>query len=78
VLHQLTATLEAMRARGREPDFVILSAPAAPDASTGSNATELAALGIARPITVLGRDREADIEPLVDALLASNRGTLGD
>jgi dethiobiotin synthetase len=78
VLHQLTATLEAMRARGREPDFVILSSPAVPDASTGTNAAELAALRITRPIAVLGRDREADIEPLANALLASTRRTLGN
>jgi dethiobiotin synthetase len=78
VLHQLTATLEAMRARGREPDFVILSAPAVPDASTGTNAAELAALRITRPIAVLGRDREADIEPLANALLGSTRLTLGN
>jgi dethiobiotin synthetase len=71
VLHQLTATLEAMRARGREPDCVVLSAPAVPDASTGSNAAELAALNITRPIAVLGRNREADIAPLAAALLRS-------
>jgi dethiobiotin synthetase len=71
VLHQLTATLEAMRARGREPDCVVLSAPAAPDASTGSNAAELTALSITQPIAVLGRNREADIAPLADALLGS-------
>jgi dethiobiotin synthetase len=70
VLHQLTATLEAMRARGREPDFVVLSAPGHSDPSTGSNAAELAALGIARPIAALGRGHEADIEPLAHALLA--------
>lgn len=73
VLHQLTATLEAMRARGRGPDFVVLSASGHPDASSGSNAAELAALGIARPVAVLGRDREVDIEPLAHALLAGAR-----
>jgi len=70
VLHQLTATLEAMKARGRQPDFVVLSAPETPDASTGTNAAELEKLGIARPAAVLGRHREADVEPLVRALFS--------
>lgn len=78
VLHQLTATLEAMRARGREPDCVVLSAPADPDASTGTNATELATLGITRPLAVLGRNRESDISPLADALLARSKHLAGE
>ena len=46
VLHELSATLQAMRARGRMPEHVVLSAAREPDASTGSNANELSALGI--------------------------------
>lgn len=40
VLHDLTATWLAARAAGVAIDAVVLSAPAAPDASTGTNAAE--------------------------------------
>ena len=70
VLHDVTATLEAARARGRAPDEVLLSAGRTPDASTGTNAAELARLGIARPFTCAAGDH-AGIVPLVDALLAA-------
>jgi dethiobiotin synthetase len=70
VLHDLTATLGAARARGRAPDLVVLSAAREPDLSTGTNATELQRLGlVARPFA-LGRDDPAGIASLVDALLA--------
>src|SRR6202000_2887278 len=49
VLHDVSATLQAMRARKRAPDHVILSGAREPDASTGPNAAELQALGIATP-----------------------------
>jgi dethiobiotin synthetase len=71
-LHDVTATLHAMRARGRPPDHVVLSAARAPDASTGSNATELAALGIATPSAVLARDDDRGVEALAILLLAQS------
>jgi len=71
VLHDVTATLEAMRTRGRAADHLVLSASRAPDASTGTNATELSMLRIAQPIAVLGRGADSGIEPLVHALLAT-------
>lgn len=70
VLHDVTATLEAMKHRGRTPDHVVLSAARGVDASTGTNATELARLGIAEPSAVLGPDGAWDLGPLVDRLLA--------
>jgi dethiobiotin synthetase len=70
VLHDVTATLGAARARGRAPDLVVLSAAREPDLSTGTNAAELQRLGlVARPFA-LGRDDGAGIAALVDALLA--------
>jgi dethiobiotin synthetase len=69
VIHDVTATLLAAKARGRVPDFFVLSAAREPDASTGSNAGELARLGIvSRPFAV-GRDDSAGVSALVDALL---------
>ena len=72
VLHDVTATLHAMRARGRAPDHVVLSAARAPDASTGSNAAELTALGIATPSAVLARDDDRGFEALATLLLAQS------
>lgn len=70
VLHDVTATLGAARARGRAPDLVVLSAAREPDASTGTNARELQQLGlVARPFA-LGHDDTTGIASLVDALLA--------
>jgi 8-amino-7-oxononanoate synthase len=74
VLHELSATLEAMRARGRTPDLIVLSAARGPDLSTGSNGEELARLGIAQPVAVMQRDRDDGVEALVDRLLASSVG----
>jgi len=71
VLHDLTATLVAMRAGGRTPDHVVLSAAREPDASTGSNAAELRLLGITSPTAVLGRHQDAGIRDLVRSLLAT-------
>jgi len=69
VLHELTATLTALSARGRSPDFVVLSAAREPDASTGTNATELRRLGIADPAAELGRGA-SELGALVERLLA--------
>ena len=68
-LHEVTATLEAMRGRGREPNHVVLSAAREPDASTGSNARELSALGIVTPAATLARNDDRGIEALVQRLL---------
>ena len=58
VLHDLTTTLALAEARGGPVLGVVLSAPAMRDASTGRNAAELAALGIACPIVVFPRAGE--------------------
>lgn len=73
VLHEVTSTLRAMRASGREPDHVVLSGAREPDASTGGNAAELAALGIVAPRAVLARNDESGISALVDSLLETLR-----
>ena len=69
VLHDVSATLRAMRACGREPEHLVLSGAREPDASTGSNATELATLGIARPSAVLARDDDRGVSDLLERLL---------
>jgi dethiobiotin synthetase len=70
VLHDVRATLLAMRAGGREPDYLVLSAARATDAVVGSNAPELARVGLPKPIAVVGRDDDgAALTPLVRALL---------
>ena len=70
VLHDLSATLQAMRARGRTPDHVVLSGAREPDSSTGSNAAELEALGIVATSAVLARNDDRGITSLVERLLA--------
>jgi hypothetical protein len=55
VLHDLTTTLALAAARGGLPLGVILSAPAAPDASTGRNGHEIEALGIGAAIATFPR-----------------------
>jgi hypothetical protein len=47
VLHELTATLIAMRATSRPPDHVLLSQGPSIDRSTGTNAHEIERLGLA-------------------------------
>jgi dethiobiotin synthetase len=69
VLHETTATLEAARARGRAPDFVVLSAARAADASTGTNAAELESLGIATPVAVLAHG-DGDLSAFAARLIA--------
>jgi dethiobiotin synthetase len=71
VLPDVSATLQAMQARGRPPNHVVLSAAREPDASTGTNARELNALGIVTPTAVLGRDDDRGIDELIEALTAS-------
>ncbi|MEO7038104.1 MAG: dethiobiotin synthase [Polyangiaceae bacterium] len=69
VLHDLSATLQAMRARSRGPDHVVLSAAREPDASTGCNNAELDTLGIASTSAVLARNDDRGIASLVERLL---------
>jgi dethiobiotin synthetase len=68
VLHDVSATLQAMRARARLPDYVVLSGAREADRSTGTNAAELTALRIATVHAVLARDDDRGIEPLVELL----------
>jgi dethiobiotin synthetase len=70
VLHDVSATCEAMAARGRTPDHLVLSQAREPDASTGSNGAELMTLGIATPSALLARNDDRGIAALVDRLLA--------
>lgn len=69
VLHDVTSTLRAMAALGRRPDLLVLSAPAQPDLSTGSNAAELRRLGLTSPIIELGRDQPLALVTLREASL---------
>lgn len=62
VLHDLTATLEAMKHLGRLPDSIVLSQPGIPDSSTGSNEEELRDLGIANIDAVVAHGGEAPLE----------------
>jgi dethiobiotin synthetase len=54
VLHDVNATVRAARAEGITLE-VVLSAPAVPDASTGTNAAELERLGIAHVLATFPR-----------------------
>lgn len=73
VLHDVSSTLKAMRACGREPDHLVLSGAREPDASTGSNAAELATLGIAATSAVLPRNDDRGVSALLDRLLEQER-----
>jgi dethiobiotin synthetase len=70
VLHDLHATLVAMRTLARLPDLVALSAARPPDASTGTNAAELVHLAIVTPAAVLDRDSTEGALALAAALRA--------
>lgn len=72
VLHDISATLTALRAVAREPDYVVLSASRPADASTGTNADEIRRLHLADPIAVLAPGQHAPLAALVDALLADS------
>lgn len=73
VLHELSATVQAMGARNRLPDYVVLSGARSPDASTGGNARELEALGITRVCAALARDDDSGVASLVAQLLGHGR-----
>jgi dethiobiotin synthetase len=77
VLHDVTATLGALAALRRIPDHVVLSAAREPDASTGSNAAELAALRIVTPIATAKRGDEHSLDALAVALIASSHALVG-
>lgn len=68
VLHDVTACLTAMAARGRSPDFVVLSQARPPDASTGTNAAELERLGITRVAVVARRGEPDSLRPFAEEL----------
>ncbi len=65
VLHDVTSCLCAMSALGRLPDWLILSAPSEPDASTGTNAQELARLRACPPIIELPRNDPTPLRRLL-------------
>lgn len=71
VLHDVRATLTAMRAGGRRPDYLVLSAARRRDASSGTNAAELPRVGLPKPIAVLARgdDGSKSLAPLIRRLL---------
>jgi dethiobiotin synthetase len=69
VLHDVSATLAALRSRDCKPDYVVLTQARPPDASTGTNADELRRLGIADPIAVLPASDASALDALVAALL---------
>jgi dethiobiotin synthetase len=62
VLHDVIATTRAAATAGLRIDGVVLSTPATPDASTGTNAAELRAVA---GLSVLGVLPRADIDALV-------------
>jgi dethiobiotin synthetase len=76
VLHETTATLEAARARGRAPDFVVLSAARPADASTGTNAAELESLGIVTPVAVLSNGDD-DLSEFTERLISLHAAAHG-
>lgn len=63
VLHDVTACLIAMRQRGRHPDAVVLNCSQS-DTSSGTNADELARLGITQVDASVGHGRADGIRPL--------------
>ena len=65
VLHDVCATLAAMRAHGACPDYLVLSAPAQADASTGTNAAELRRLPGTPPIIELPRNATDPLLPIL-------------
>jgi 8-amino-7-oxononanoate synthase len=66
VLHEVIASLGAMASLGRSPDWIVLSAPSAADASTGQNLSELQAWGVATPILALARGETVPLGLLLD------------
>ncbi|WP_437733169.1 ATP-dependent dethiobiotin synthetase BioD [Sorangium sp. So ce1335] len=75
VLHEVTCCLLALRtlAPGLPPALVVLNPPAAPDASTGTNAAELESLGITSGAIAMPRDASTAPASLDAAQLALER-----
>jgi dethiobiotin synthetase len=73
VLHDVLATLGAMAHLGRTPDWIVLSAPAQADASTGHNLAELLAWGVAPRLLALGRGETDALALLTADLQAAQR-----
>jgi dethiobiotin synthetase len=71
VLHDVRATLLAMKAAGRAPDHLVLCAARAADASSGTNAAELRRVGLPAPIAVVphGGATPRALAPLARTLL---------
>jgi dethiobiotin synthetase len=69
VLHDVRATLTAMRALHRSPDHLVLSRARPADASTGNNADELPRLGLMAPSAVLAADPRREIASLAASIL---------
>jgi dethiobiotin synthetase len=67
-LNAVSTSVVAMRALGRAPDLVALSAPEMADASSGSNAAELVRLSIASGVHEVLRGGDAD--GLAESVLA--------
>jgi dethiobiotin synthetase len=65
VLHDLRATLTALTTRAQTPDWLVLSTPDMPDASTGTNAGEIEALGMPAPVAICPRGAPPDLRELV-------------
>lgn len=74
VLHDVRATLEASRARGRVPDELVLSGARPADESTGTNGEELVRLGLTRRVFACDKSDPSGIPALADALLAARDG----
>jgi dethiobiotin synthetase len=70
VLHDVTSTLLAARARGRDPDAIALCLARPADSSTGTNADEIDLLGIAPRPCVFPAEGAAGLDRLVEKLLA--------
>lgn len=64
-LHEVLSTLRAMQSEHRAPDWVVLSAFGAADASTGTNASELRRRNITAPILELGHGQTSALEALL-------------
>jgi dethiobiotin synthetase len=73
VLHDVSATLGVLAARRRLPDHLVLSAAREPDASTGTNAAELHALGIVTPSLTIPRGDTRALDAFAKALVARAR-----
>ncbi len=65
VLHDVAATLLAMRHHGRQPDVTILSDPPQPDASTPDNPNLLARLHADLPFVRVPRDDPSPLRRLL-------------